>query len=254
MTPSHATKSGKRYRYYITRSDQFDDKPAWRVSGYDLERLVCDRLCELLTDKQSLCDLASDAPANVFQNLLARANLAATTLRSGPAADRAVLLTGSITRIDLKETAIDLTIDPACLFKILAMDASVEVTTRSLLLTLAAMRIRRGHQIRLVIPGPQVFNSNRASRDEKLVTLIAEAHQARQILLAHPDRSIAAIAATRGRCRTRLGKLAALACLAPNIVSAIVEGRQPLTLTARTLQEIDLPLAWPDQRALLGFA
>jgi hypothetical protein len=51
-----------------------------------------------------------------------------------------------------------------------------------------------------------------------------------------------------------LAKLAALACLAPNIATAIVEGRQPASLTARTLQDIELPLAWPDQRALLGFA
>ncbi|WP_353203996.1 recombinase family protein, partial [Sphingomonas sp.] len=253
MTPSHATKPGKRYRYYITRGDQFDDKPAWRVSAHDLERLVCDRLGELLTDKQSLCDLTRYAPADVVQHLLARADLAATTLRSGPAADRAVLLTGSITRINLKEEAIDLTIDPACLFKALGMDASVEVPTRSLLLTFPAMRIRRGHQIRLVIPGPQVFDSTRASRDEKLVTLIAEAHQARQILLAHPDQSIAAIAAAHRRCRTRLSKLSALACLAPIIVSAIVEGQQPPTLTVRILQAIDLPLDWPAQRALLGF-
>jgi len=48
--------------------------------------------------------------------------------------------------------------------------------------------------------------------------------------------------------------LAALGCLAPDIVTAIVEGRQPASLTARRLQDIDLPLAWPDQRALLGFA
>jgi hypothetical protein len=76
---------------------------------------------------------------------------------------------------------------------------------------------------------------------------------ARKLLAANPVQSIASIAAGHGRCRTRLGKLAALSCLAPDIVTAIVEGRQPPLLTARTLQDIDLPLAWVDQRALLGF-
>ena len=90
-------------------------------------------------------------------------------------------------------------------------------------------------------------------RDDKLVALVAEAKQARQLILASPDQSIAAIAASHGRCRTRLGKLGAMSCLAPDIVTAIVEGRQPAMLTARTLQDIDLPLAWTDQRALLGF-
>lgn len=123
-----------------------------------------------------------------------------------------------------------------------------------MVLTLPATRVRHGHQIRLVIPSQQPISIAAATRDEKLVALIAEAHQARQLVLTNPDQSIAAIAADHGRCRTRLGKLAALSCLAPDIVTAIVEGRQPPTMTARTLQEIDLPIAWTDQKALLGFA
>ena len=122
------------------------------------------------------------------------------------------------------------------------------------MLTLPAKKVRRGHQLRLIIPGPQVLNFTPATRDEKLVALLAGAHAARKIILANPEQSIARIASTHGRCRTRLGKLAALSCLAPDIVTAIVEGRQPASLTARTLQDIDLPLAWPDQRALLGLA
>ncbi len=252
MSPSHATKPGKRYRYYVTRSDQLDESPAWRVSAHDLERLVCDRLSELLTDRQSLCELAGDAAADVVQQLLAKADLVAATLCNGPAADRATLLADIITRIDLREEAIDLTIEPACIPRVLGMDARLEITKPLLLLTLAATRVRRGHQIRLVIPGPQPITIHRAGRDERLVALLAEAHQAQQLLLAAPDRSIAAIAAEQGRCRTRLGRLAALSCLAPDITTAIVEGRQPPTLTARTLRDIDLPLAWPAQRALLG--
>ena len=123
-----------------------------------------------------------------------------------------------------------------------------------MVLTLPATRVRHGHQLRLIIPAPQSIAIVQATRDDKLVGLMAEAHQARRLIFANPDRSIAAIAVDHGRCRTRLGKLAALACLSPEIVTAIVEGRQPQTLTARTLQDIDLPLAWADQRALLGFA
>jgi site-specific DNA recombinase len=86
------------------------------------------------------------------------------------------------------------------------------------------------------------------------VALVAEAHAARKLILDSPDKSIAVIAASTNRCRTRLGKLAAIACLAPDIVGAIVEGRQPATLTARALQDLDLPLGWVEQRALLGLA
>ena len=123
-----------------------------------------------------------------------------------------------------------------------------------MVLTVPATRVRNGHQVRLIIPSRKPITIAQATRDEKLVALIAEAHEARKLVLAEPDKSIAIIAADNNRCRTRLGKLAQLSCMAPDIVTAIVEGRQPATLTARMLQDIDLPLSWVDQRALLGFA
>ena len=83
---------------------------------------------------------------------------------------------------------------------------------------------------------------------------MAEAHAARQLILSQPDKPIASIAASVGKCRTRLGKLALLACLAPDIVTAIVQGRQPALLTSRLMLEAELPLAWAEQRRVLGFA
>jgi len=253
MTPSHSTKPGKRYRYYVTRPDQLDDAPAWRVSAHDLERLVCERHSDLLTDQQFLCDLAAGNTADVIQQVLAKADLMAATLRSGSARKQVSLLPTLITRIDLHEAGIDVTVDKSLLASALGLEAVTDIAGSQLILTLPATKVRRGHQLRLVIPGPQTISIDQATRDDRLVALVAEAYQARQMILASPDQSIATIAASHGRCRTRLGKLAANGCLAPDIVTAIVEGRQPASLTARTLQDIDLPIAWADQRALLGF-
>ena len=45
-----------------------------------------------------------------------------------------------------------------------------------------------------------------------------------------------------------------LAFLAPDIVTAILEGRQPIELTAARMIRIrDLPLSWAEQRQVLGF-
>jgi hypothetical protein len=108
--------------------------------------------------------------------------------------------------------------------------------------------------LRLVIPGPAGQNTSPARHDEKLVALLAEAHAARQLILSHTDTSIASIAARVGKCRTRLARLASLACLAPDIVTTIVQGRQPASLTSRNMLEAELPNAWADQRRVLGFA
>ena len=253
MTPSHATKPGKRYRYYVTRPDQLDDAPAWRVSAYDLENIICDQLSALLTDQHFTCDMAPDAPTEAISQALAKADLAAAALRSGTARNKALLLAQLVRRIDLQNEGVDLAMDRTGLKALLGLEGAANATNEALMFTLTATKVRRGHQLRLIIPGPQALNIIPTTRDEKLVSLLAEAHAARKLILTSPELSIASIAASHGRCRTRLGKLAALACLAPDIVASIVEGRQPATLTARTLQDIDLPLAWTDQRALLGF-
>jgi len=111
-----------------------------------------------------------------------------------------------------------------------------------------------GHQVRLVIPGPTDATHPLRIRDEKLVALVAEAYGARQLVMNGPQQSLASIALATNRCRTRLTKRAGLACLAPNIIAAIVEGGQPTSLTSRALLGTELPLEWAAQRAVLGFS
>ena len=50
-----------------------------------------------------------------------------------------------------------------------------------------------------------------------------------------------------------MSRLLLLAFLAPDIVDAIASGRHPVDLTAhRLIRTLDLPVAWPAQRQLLG--
>ena len=49
-------------------------------------------------------------------------------------------------------------------------------------------------------------------------------------------------------------RTARLAYLSPDIIRAILDGRQPRTVTARRLARIGaLPLSWSQQRNMLGF-
>ncbi len=55
--------------------------------------------------------------------------------------------------------------------------------------------------------------------------------------------------------RSYYSQILRLAYLAPDITTAILEGRQPAGLTATMLIEHPrLPLSWQEQRAALGFA
>ncbi len=256
MTPSHAVRPTRRYRYYVTRPDQVDGSPAWRVPAHDLEQTVCRALAERLTEHGFLLDLQGDGEvaAAELQQAMAKADLAAATLRSGSDDKRIELLEALVQRIDLAEDSVVMALRAAGVAEILGTDLPLQHDGPALAISMPATRIRRGQQMRLVVAGPETLSAPpQPRRDERLIALMAEAFQARELVLMHPGRSTASIAAEHGRCRTRLAKLVELSCLAPDIVTAIVEGRQPETLTVRRLRATTLPLEWAQQRQVLGF-
>jgi hypothetical protein len=91
-------------------------------------------------------------------------------------------------------------------------------------------------------------------RDPKLVELIVKAHQAKRMLGL--DGKPPTIAADLDYyARNHLARLARFAFLAPEIVTAILEGSQPATLSARKLMRTsDLPMDWKQQKLMLGFS
>ena len=55
--------------------------------------------------------------------------------------------------------------------------------------------------------------------------------------------------------RKHLLRLARVSWLAPDIISAILEGKHPVQLTARHLLRCaDVPMEWQHQRSFLGFS
>jgi site-specific DNA recombinase len=65
-------------------------------------------------------------------------------------------------------------------------------------------------------------------------------------------RSLEELATRDGITRRYIRRLIDLAFLSPRIVDAILEGRQPVTLTATRVTELDLPLDWAEQHKLLA--
>jgi hypothetical protein len=259
MTPSHASK-GKthRYRYYVTRPDLAKDLPAYRISAHDIERIVIRRLAAYLAVPSNIANLAgSDIDAHALQQALAKADLASATLRSGSVQAKHEIITQMLSLAILYDDKVELSLSDTGLAELLHIERSP--ISAPIILSVAANRLRRGHQIRLVIEGegasptPFIKPSHPAipQRDDRLVALLTEAYEARKLVLAHPDISLADLAKQQGKCRKHLAKLVEISCLAPDIVEAIVRGKQPSSLTAAKLRSTQLPLAWDQQRALL---
>ncbi|RYG30040.1 MAG: recombinase family protein, partial [Burkholderiales bacterium] len=258
MTPSHATKSGKRYRYYVTRAELARETPAWRVPAGDLEQLVCQQLAARLADQAFLLDIAGDVPAQAIQTMLRKADLAAAALRSGANRERLPLITGLIERIELHDEAVQLTLRRHVLHAELGLEPPPPSRTASepLVLSMPVQKVRRGHQLRLVVPGAvprldaTIPLSERDVGDESpsLLTLLARAREAR-MLLSRPGACPDKTAVQLGQSCDQVLRLARLGCLAPDIVEAITDGRSPNGLTASKLLDGPLPSKWSEQRA-----
>ena len=67
LTPSHAVKGGKRYRYYVSRSLITDpgrtSEPSWRLPAIELERLVVKQIGAFLSDQNSNLGSAQEIQA-----------------------------------------------------------------------------------------------------------------------------------------------------------------------------------------------
>lgn len=206
----------------------------------------------LLSDFQKICTVVGPAGARQTEKTILNAKHLAEQLEAGQLIAKQRILRDLLGGVRLNEGHIDIGIDVAKLVAALGIDDNCNPSGDPLIITCGAVRVRRGHELRLIIPSsapPTIA----VSRDEKLISLIAEPHSAVELVSSNPELSVAKIAVQHGKCRTRLGRLVALSCLAPDIVTAIVQGRQPATLNAQRLMQLTLPMDWTGQRAMLGF-
>ena len=145
MSPSHANKGKKRYRYYITRPDQMDGTPAWRVSAHDLERLVCSKLSRFLGDQYAIRNVVLAIQSNVQQlsQAFKVAEDVANSLDSGKAGEKQRLLQSLLSNIQLQEDQIIIKVDPPALLQCLGTELPEDTDPAPVTLICPAVRIRR---------------------------------------------------------------------------------------------------------------
>jgi len=109
---------------------------------------------------------------------------------------------------------------------------------------------RRGVETKLVLP--RLEQQNHKSRcDPALIKAIARGRAWFDELATGRARSLNELAQRDGITRRYIRRLVNLAFLSPQLVEAILQGCQPVELTATRLTELDLPLDWTKQRGLL---
>jgi len=260
MTPSHAVKKGTRYRYYVSRplitKDETEGFAALRVPAGEIEQLVSSRVHRWLLDPGSIYKSPSaQLPDASMEQLAARAADIGKRWPELPAARKRAVLTALIERIEVSVDQIDIRLRPQRLGALLDVTAPSQGATddETELLSVPVRLRRAGREIRMVIDGTDPFAT--AKPDARLIKLLLRARQFNATLAHGEGIPFVVLAQREGVSRSYFTRLVRLSYLSPDITQAILDGRQPRDLTAEKLLEHSrLPLAWHDQRNVLGFA
>ena len=96
---------------------------------------------------------------------------------------------------------------------------------------------------------------DRTIADPGLLRIVARAHDFQERLMQDPDLTVPAIASQERLTIGYLSRLLRLPSLAPDIVTALINGKHPPELSAKRLTRLatKLPTDWSEQRKLLGF-
>jgi site-specific DNA recombinase len=183
ITPSHAVKAGKRYRYYI--SNCLIENPTTasgaRISAPEVESAVCVIIHDLLADEQRLSGLAplSGLNASELKAFFATADKFAAQLHRQASYAQLMKLRSAIARIVIGLEDIKLTLDVnkfVCLITNKPIETAAVLSDRSNTQheVKVPMRVgRRGQETRLIL---QSVKHQQRPIDGALLTLIAKGY------------------------------------------------------------------------------
>src|ERR1700737_3308208 len=258
MTSTHATKKAKHYRYYVSASllagDYAQAQKGMRVPAGDIEGLVLDRLKAFFSSRTDVCDALAplDLKARALDAGLRNAFALAERWLAMPPVELRSLVREIVERVTVAADRIEIRLSRAKIAAALeAGGGSQRPDIDPITLSIEAKLRRAGKGKRLVLA-----NGAEAEVNAGLVELIKGAFAIRIQLLSGSDDSIEAMSGRLGMNKCRLTSLVRLSYLAPDIVRALLEGRQPIELTPTRLLRLskDLPNDWSEQRHVLGFA
>lgn len=202
------------------------------MPAHDLERIVVEGLLGRLED---CSQLVAQTNGSSLQEQLRLSPTWSDRLRSAHPQDLRAAILELVERIEVRPTSV--------MINLVGGEAPA--------LEADAAKIRTGKEVRLVIAGSE--DEAEARRNGKLVALLARAHAMCNRIIA--GESLAAIARSEDSSPSSIGRTIRIGLLAPDIVTAAVEGRQPATLTRSSLwKAAGVPLDWPSQRKMLGFS
>ena len=229
MSPSHAVKNGKRYRYYTSQAliKQQTNKAGSlsRVPAGEIEIVVSQKVQELLLNDAELCNHV-DHESYEIEQLLQQAKTLATNIDQTPS-----FLKKIVSKVTLSSDGILLEISKSLLHKALELppalnDSPIKLTEK--------IRLKRCQGEKKLC-----LENGNSSQDKNinpvLIRAVARAHVWNQKLKDGKVESIKVIAEQEKLSARHIRKLLTLAFLPAHLIEDILAGKQDPNLTIKNL-------------------
>jgi site-specific DNA recombinase len=222
LTPTYAGKKGTRYRYYVSTSlvtgAGRNRSSGRRIPAGNLEGLVINKIRTFLADPGAIIDAVDNESHNGSgcSQLIERSRQIAEELGAHASDKVKATLMALFCRVEIRSDRVEIAISRSRLTELLAGSLDLKM---------------------------------------QLLKIIARAHHIQARLIHNTKLTMHDIAREEQVSAAYIYTLLRLPWLAPDITTAIVNGRKPPQLTAKTLMRLTprLPTDWAEQRKLLGF-
>jgi site-specific DNA recombinase len=257
LTPSHASKGAKRYRYYVSQA--VIKKPGraaggpTRLPADELEELVISQVQSFLQSPQRMQDVLCSRTGGSVETK--RAAGCAERWAAATVAQVRALVPAIVKRVIVRDNLVELQLGRSAVREAVtglreAGSMANDSGSREDLIILeaqAAVTRCRG-EVRLVLAPDAAQGSARAL--PSLIKAVARAHNWVDRIARGEVPHQRAIAAQTGLHRRYVGRIMQMAFLAPDIMEAILEGKQSPHMTLESLMA-DMPADWVGQREQL---
>ncbi|MCI5073965.1 recombinase family protein [Oricola sp.] len=247
LTPTHANKKGRRYQYYVSNrmivgdgnADKSKAASGWRLPAKSLEQQLASAVLTHLRNRLPV-DLLIDPSADEIgriHDLLDDAG-AVNVTRS----QEAVL--ACIQPATITPGKIEIALDCETVAAWLCVSSGA-MNSDALSFSIPFQFRKRGVETKLIIG-----NGHSRAVDEVLIRNIAKAQQYYDAI--KQGQTFEEIAASENLSKRRILQVIDLAFLAPDIVKLIMQGDQPICLTAKWLGQNPQPSDWQAQRRIVA--
>jgi site-specific DNA recombinase len=247
FTPSHTTRRGKHYRYYVslavTQGRKADGRSAPRLPASQIEGIVLKELEAITASPHRLLELISDAPSDPDEmNAIVRAAAA-----FGEQLGRHEAMIKAVSKVVLGSDGVTISVCRRTLREVNGLERNGCAEGQTEVAVDVDLTRTRG-VLRFKVAGAE----DESTRDAPaLIGAVVKSRGWLDRILRGEVSSQRDLAAQEGYDERYVSRLLPLAFLSPEITEAVLEGKQPEDWSLDTLLG-KVPLDWAEQRHLLS--